>query len=139
MMGARLPAAQLAMLQACGRVSIGWRQVGLSTSARVRSCSQRRQALISSLVRQIDPARSRDYLSFGTARWWGLTHEGAPDLSCSGEHDWRTFVRPAIRVGPDDPLLNVLRLGIVLGRNGTPIGIVTLEDILEEILGGSVR
>jgi putative hemolysin len=61
----------------------------------------------------------------------------------AGERDWRTLVRPAVTVGPDDPLLGVLRLlqvrrshmGIVMGRDGAPVGIVTLEDILEEVLG----
>jgi putative hemolysin len=61
----------------------------------------------------------------------------------AGERDWRTLVRPAVTVGPDDPLLSVLRLlqarrshmGIVMALDRTPVGIVTLEDILEEILG----
>lgn len=61
----------------------------------------------------------------------------------AGEHDWRALVRPAVTVGPDDPLLSVLRLlqarrshmGIVTTLDGTPMGIVTLEDILEEVLG----
>jgi putative hemolysin len=61
----------------------------------------------------------------------------------AGEHDWRTLVRPAVTVGPDDPLLSVLRLlqarrshmGIVIGHDRMPLGIVTLEDILEEVLG----
>jgi len=61
----------------------------------------------------------------------------------AGERDWRTLVRPAVTVGPDDALLPVLRLlqarrshmGVVLDRGGLPIGIVTLEDILEEVLG----
>lgn len=61
----------------------------------------------------------------------------------AGERDWRTLVRPAVTVGPDDPLLSVLRLlqarrshmGIVMSREGKPVGIVTLEDILEEVLG----
>jgi len=61
----------------------------------------------------------------------------------AGEHDWRALVRPAVHVGPDDPLLGVLRLlqarrshmGIVTTPAGIPVGILTLEDILEEILG----
>jgi putative hemolysin len=61
----------------------------------------------------------------------------------AGEHDWRALVRPAVTVGPDDPLLSVLRLlqarrshmGIVMALDRTPVGIVTLEDILEEVLG----
>lgn len=61
----------------------------------------------------------------------------------AGERDWRTLVRPAVTVGPEDPLLSVLRLlqarqshmGIVMGPDGVPLGIVTLEDILEEVLG----
>jgi putative hemolysin len=61
----------------------------------------------------------------------------------AGERDWRTLVRPAVTVGPDDPLLSVLRLlqarrshmGIVVGFDRAPVGIVTLEDILEEVLG----
>jgi putative hemolysin len=61
----------------------------------------------------------------------------------AGERDWRTLVRPAVTVGPDDALLGVLRLlqtrrshmGIVVDREGVPVGIVTLEDILEEVLG----
>jgi putative hemolysin len=61
----------------------------------------------------------------------------------AGEHDWRTLVRPAVTVGPDDSLISVLRvlqvrrshMGIVMGVHGAPMGIVTLEDILEEVLG----
>jgi putative hemolysin len=61
----------------------------------------------------------------------------------AGEHDWRTLVRPAVTIRPEDPLLSVLRLlqtrrshmGIVMDRSGRPSGIVTMEDILEEVLG----
>jgi putative hemolysin len=61
----------------------------------------------------------------------------------AGERDWRTLVRPAVSVGLEDPLLRVLRLlqtrrshlAMVMGRDGAPLGIVTVEDILEEVLG----
>ena len=61
----------------------------------------------------------------------------------AGERDWRTLVRPTVSVGIDDPLLRVLRLlqvrrshlAIVTAPDGAPLGIVTVEDILEEVLG----
>lgn len=61
----------------------------------------------------------------------------------AGERDWRTLVRPTVSVGLEDPLLRVLRLlqtrrshlAMVTGPDGAPLGIVTIEDILEEVLG----
>ena len=61
----------------------------------------------------------------------------------AGERDWRTLVRPTVSVGLEDPLLRVLRLlqtrrshlAMVTGLDGAPLGIVTVEDILEEVLG----
>jgi len=61
----------------------------------------------------------------------------------AGERDWRTLVRPAVTVSPEDALVSVLRLlqtrrshmAIVADPLGAPVGIVTLEDILEEVLG----
>lgn len=61
----------------------------------------------------------------------------------AGERDWRTLVRPTVSVGLEDPLLRVLRLlqtrrshlAMVAGPGGVPLGIVTVEDILEEVLG----
>jgi len=61
----------------------------------------------------------------------------------AGEHDWRALVRPAVEVGLDDPLLGVLRLlqarrshmAVVMDGARASVGIVTLEDILEEVLG----
>lgn len=61
----------------------------------------------------------------------------------AGEHDWRTLVRPTVSVRLEDPLLRVLRLlqtrrshlAIVAGPSSVPLGIVTIEDILEEVLG----
>lgn len=70
------------------------------------------------------------------------TKELLPFLA-AGERDWRTLLRPPMTVGPKTRCLSVLRLlqtrrshlGIVIDRGGTPVGIVTLEDILEEVLG----
>ena len=61
----------------------------------------------------------------------------------AGEHDWPTLVRPAVTVGPGEPLLRVLRLlqqrrshlAVVTAPDGATVGIVSLEDILEEVLG----
>jgi putative hemolysin len=61
----------------------------------------------------------------------------------AGERDWRTLVRSTVSVGVDDPLLRVLRLlqarrshlALVAAPGGAPLGIVTIEDILEEVLG----
>jgi putative hemolysin len=61
----------------------------------------------------------------------------------AGEMDWRALVRPTVVVGLEDPLLRVLRLlqerrshlAIVTALDRTPLGIVTIEDILEEVLG----
>jgi CBS domain-containing protein len=65
-----------------------------------------------------------------------LTHIGRRKLLT-------TLLRPPVIVGPEDALLSVLRLlqtrrshmGIVVDRGGAPVGIVTLEDIVEEVLG----
>lgn len=56
--------------------------------------------------------------------------------------DWLALVRPPIFLSPDEPILNVLKLlqlkkshmGIVR-KNQTVLGIVTIEDILEEVVG----
>jgi putative hemolysin len=61
----------------------------------------------------------------------------------AGERDWGTLVRPTVSVGLEDRLMHVLRLlqarrshlAIVVGIEGAPLGIVTIEDILEEVLG----
>jgi putative hemolysin len=61
----------------------------------------------------------------------------------AGEQDWRALVRPAVTVGPDDSLLGILRLlqmrhsrlGIVVAPNHAPLGVIAIEDILEEVLG----
>lgn len=61
----------------------------------------------------------------------------------AGEHDWPTLVRSAVTVGPGEPLLSVLRLlqhrrshlAVVTALDGATVGIVSLEDILEEVVG----
>jgi len=60
-----------------------------------------------------------------------------------GEPHWKNILRPAIEVGPNQSLLGLLRLmqekrshmSIVTSPGETPLGIVTLEDIIEEVVG----
>lgn len=60
----------------------------------------------------------------------------------SGNTDWLSIVRAAPKVRPESDLLNVLRylqskkqhMAIVM-QGGAPAGLVTVEDILEEIVG----
>lgn len=64
-------------------------------------------------------------------------------LKESGETHWLPIVRPTLRVLANDSALGVLRLmqekrshmAIVFGGSGEKLGIVTLEDIMEEIVG----
>lgn len=61
----------------------------------------------------------------------------------SGHADWRPIIRPVIKVSPYDSALSVMRLlqerrshmAIVLQHGDSPCGIITLEDIIEEIVG----
>ncbi len=61
----------------------------------------------------------------------------------SGGTDWRSIIRPTIQIQLADTALSTLRLlqakrshmAAVLGKGDEPLGIVTLEDILEEFLG----
>lgn len=73
----------------------------------------------------------------------------------SGETNWNSIIRPVIKVQTMDSAFGTMRLlqekknhmAIVIGANGDSAGIVTLEDILEEVVGdifdedddGSVR
>jgi putative hemolysin len=64
-------------------------------------------------------------------------------LKESGETNWQGIVRSAITVQPTDSALGVMRLlqekrnhmAIVVAPTGDRLGIVTLEDIIEEIIG----
>jgi putative hemolysin len=57
--------------------------------------------------------------------------------------DWLQLVRPALYVSPGEPILNALKIlqnnkyhmAVVKNKNSKPIGIVTMEDIFEEIVG----
>lgn len=61
----------------------------------------------------------------------------------SGEQQWQPIVRPALKVLPTDSALGVLRLmqdkrihmTLVFSTAGERLGIVTMEDIIEEIVG----
>lgn len=61
----------------------------------------------------------------------------------SGGKDWRSIIRPIIRVLPTDTALTSLRLmqskrshmAVAFSQTGELMGIVTMEDILEEFLG----
>jgi putative hemolysin len=74
----------------------------------------------------------------------GLLHtKELLNFIAAGEAEWQPLVRPIVTVGLDDRLLGVLRLlqrrrshlALVTSRDGAPIGVVTVEDILEEVLG----
>jgi putative hemolysin len=64
-------------------------------------------------------------------------------LKESGESNWQGIIRSAITVQPTDSALGVMRLlqekrnhmAIVVAPTGDRLGIVTLEDIIEEIIG----
>lgn len=64
-------------------------------------------------------------------------------LKESGETNWQSIIRPVLFIKPTDSALGVLRLlqdkrnhmAIVISPSGDRLGIVTMEDILEEIVG----
>jgi putative hemolysin len=57
--------------------------------------------------------------------------------------DWLQLVRPALYVSPEEPILNALKtlqnnkyhMAVVKNKSNIPIGIVTMEDVFEEIVG----
>ena len=59
------------------------------------------------------------------------------------ERAWHSLIRPVLSVAEGEPLLKVLRtmqeqrshLVVVYQQNGARLGIVTLEDIIEEVFG----
>lgn len=61
----------------------------------------------------------------------------------AGERHWQSLVRPVLSAKQNDPLLKVLRatqesrshLAVVYSPEGTKLGVVTLEDIIEEVFG----
>jgi putative hemolysin len=64
-------------------------------------------------------------------------------LKESGELNWNVLIRPVLQVQPTDSALGVMRLlqdkrnhmAVVVSSTGERLGIVTLEDILEEVVG----
>lgn len=62
-----------------------------------------------------------------------------PDIS---RIDWTNLIKPVVYIGSEEPILNILKTMqknsihlVVVHKNNQAIGIVTLEDILEEIIG----
>lgn len=61
----------------------------------------------------------------------------------SGETNWQSIVRPTLLLKPTDSALGAMRvmqdkkthMGVVASPQGHLLGIVTLEDILEEVVG----
>ena len=61
----------------------------------------------------------------------------------AGNAEWKSIFRPALTISLSDSALKVMRqlqekryhMAIVTDQNSQPLGIVTLEDILEEIVG----
>lgn len=61
----------------------------------------------------------------------------------TGEREWKDITRTALKVGPNLLALRLLRqmqekrshLSVLEDSNSKPLGIVTLEDILEEVVG----
>src|SRR5690606_1335596 len=61
----------------------------------------------------------------------------------AGDENWRNLVRPHVTISPQMALLPLLRLmqstknhmAVVVDNESNPLGIVTLEDILEEVIG----
>jgi putative hemolysin len=64
-------------------------------------------------------------------------------LKESGDSNWQNLIRPVLLVHPTDSALGVMRLlqdkknhmAVVVSQTGERLGIVTLEDILEEVVG----
>lgn len=61
----------------------------------------------------------------------------------SGESNWLSIIRPPFIVKPTDSSIAILRnlqerrnhMAIVAGPSGEPLGIITLEDIIENVVG----
>lgn len=64
-------------------------------------------------------------------------------LLATESEDWLSILRPALIIKEDDLALSVLRLMqskrsnlcVVVSKENRPVGIVTLEDVIEEIVG----
>lgn len=75
----------------------------------------------------------------------GLLHtkEFITMLSASMTEGWKHLIRPTIFIRDNEPVLKGLRvmqerrshMAIVIDKNKRPIGIMTLEDVIEEIVG----
>jgi putative hemolysin len=61
----------------------------------------------------------------------------------AGDENWQSLVRPHVTISPQMALLPLMRLmqntknhmAIVVDNDSNPLGIITLEDIIEEVIG----
>lgn len=64
-------------------------------------------------------------------------------LAVTSSGDWKRLIRPVVKVLENEPALSALRkmqekrthMSIVIDTNGRPVGLLTMEDIIEEIVG----
>jgi putative hemolysin len=64
-------------------------------------------------------------------------------FTISGAGDWKKLIRPALKISENEPALAALRrmqekrthMSIVIDATGRPVGVLTMEDIIEEIVG----
>lgn len=115
-------------------VMIPWAQVDLARSS--DSIEQLGVAILSSGHTRLPVVESDRVL--------GILHtKEFLALTAAGETAWHSIIRPFIALKEDDLALKALKLmqerrshmGIVFTAGNAPVGIVTFQDILEEVVG----
>lgn len=66
-------------------------------------------------------------------------------LNAGEKENWLSYIRPPVFISPDLKLINALRIMkknkvqiLIVGKAEEPVGIVTLEDVIEEVVGDIV-